>query len=153
MSHEFSDPDITTAIVKLRSGNLFVSSVYLDILREGSDMFLDKLLQLIHHCKQSNSQLILGIDSNAHSFLWGPDSNPRGEMLEELMATNVLELANIGFEPTFVAQGTQTNIDITLQLNTSVINWKVTDEVSMFDHRPIRFSITTTNTTKLRSPI
>ena len=68
------------------------------------------------------------------------------------MAANGLELANVGFEPTFVARGTQTTIDITLLLNTSIDNWKVTDDVSMSDLCPICFSINSNKLTATEIP-
>ena len=72
--------------------------------------------------------------------------------MEDLMATHGLDLANAGYEPTFVARGTQSTIDITLLLNTTVENWKVTDEVSMSDHRPIHFSLNMAKPTTAEIP-
>ena len=139
---KLSDQDITTAIIKSPSGDkIFVASVYLDILNEGPNIFPSLLVKLVRKCKNSGHKLLLAIDSNAHSYLWGPDSNTRGEAVEDLMATYGLNLENKGFVPTFVARDTATHIDITLSLNCVTLDWRVSDEATLSDHSLIRFQI------------
>ena len=128
-----------------------MASVYLDILLEGDHIFPRKFVDFIRFCKRNKHQLILSLNSNAHSYLWGLDSNPRGEAIEELMAEFGLELGNIGFESTFEARGTKTTIDIMLLLHTAIDDWRVTDKLSMSDHRPICFHTQTRGWQKLVS--
>ena len=127
--------------MKNGSESVYITSVYLDILKSGTDMYPETLLPLIEHCSRKNKSLIISMDSNAHSVLWGPDSNHRGEAIEDLLLTYGLTLENRGFTPTFLARGTQTHIDITLSLNCSLEDWQVTDEVTLSDHQLIRFNL------------
>ena len=68
---------------------------------------------------------ILGIDSNAHSPLWGSnESNARGEKLEELIMEYQFSLLNRGNSPTFVTSKASSIIDITLVFGSSkLIPW------------------------------
>ena len=51
----------------------------------------------------------------------------------------------MGREPTFVARGTSTVIDITLTLNIDVKNWAVSDKTTLSDHHMIEFEIESVN--------
>ena len=60
--------------------------------------------------------------------------------MEEYLAGTNLQVENVGRVPTFTARHTATCIDITLSINwTGVINWRVTDNETMSDHRLIAF--------------
>ena len=83
---DLSSPDVTTAILKTGKGNIYLASVYLDITRPLDRMFPEEMLTLVSKCHSRNLKLVLSIDSNSHSCLWGPDSNARGEVIEDLMA-------------------------------------------------------------------
>ena len=62
---------------------LIVSS-YLDI--NNSPAVGDDIVQIMEHCKEKNYDLIVNMDSNAHSELWGNDSyNARGEEIENFI--------------------------------------------------------------------
>jgi len=64
-------------------------------------------------------------------------------MLEYLITTD-LDILNMGNSPTFVVSNGQQVIDISLASNDftkQIINWKVTDEESLSDHRHIHFSL------------
>ena len=104
-------------------------------------MFPCQLQRLIGKCAASNSKLILALDSNAHSFLWGDDTNARGEAIEDLIATHGLEVANRGYKPTFIGRGTATHIDITITLNCGVGEWRVTDKATLSDLNLIRYNL------------
>ena len=54
----------------------------LDIeLKPGNTTFME----LVKECKKRKLLLIVGIDSNAHSSMWGAeDTNDRGRELEEI---------------------------------------------------------------------
>ena len=85
-------------------------------------------------CTLNNYNLIIGMDSNAHSVLWGDETNSRGEWMEEFILDSNLTIENIGRKPTFIGRQT-------LALNTESKNWKVTDEVTLSDHSLIRFNL------------
>ena len=103
----------------LKSGNVstYVCSVYMDIMHKGANLFPDTLVPLLLSSHQRQHCVIIGMDSKAHSVMWGPDSNALGEVIEDLLVTHGLVLENRGFEPTFTARGISTHIDITLSLN------------------------------------
>ena len=85
------------------------------------------------------------MDANAHSRMWGSSaSNPRGDMIEEFIFHHDLSLCNKGTQPTFVARGTSTIIDITLcsrGLVDNIKGWKVDTRDQMSDHRRIIFRL------------
>ena len=68
-SHTFSGSDITTAIYKTQEDNIYVSSIYLDILNVVDAMFPLELLSLLKTCKWNSYKLILALDTNSHSTL------------------------------------------------------------------------------------
>ena len=75
-----------------------VASVYLDIKMDPVPEWLEKLVDFARVKKYS---LILGMDSNSHSVLYGLDTNARGEELESFIVNNALSVENIGTVPTF----------------------------------------------------
>ena len=113
------------------STRVYFCSVYLDITINTYPAALDNLIQ---HCSTQGNKLVIGMDSNAHSVLWGDETNSRGEWLEEFILDSDLNLENLGRKPTFTGRQTSTIIDITLTLNVESNNWKVTDEVTLSDH-------------------
>ena len=54
---------------------------------------------------------MVGADSNAHSHLWGPDQNARGDAFEDLISQNDLTILNDGLEPTLSQGGEQEIMD------------------------------------------
>ena len=85
------------------------------------NVYPQTLIKLIQHCTSSGDKLIIGMDSNAHSVLWGNETNSRGEWLEEFILDSNLTVENQGLKPTFIARQTSTIIDITLTLNTCLL--------------------------------
>ena len=91
-----------------------LSSVYLDINLPESEMLAD-LNRLVSYARNNNLKLVIGVDSNAHSSLWGSEeANRSGEILEEWILTNELSVANVGRSPTFVRGNSATCVDITI---------------------------------------
>lgn len=103
---------------------------------------------LIKYCEESNKQLILGCDANAHHLAWGStDTNTRGENLYEFISSTNLDIVNRGNEPTFVTRIRQEVLDITLAsplLSATLKNWYVSREASLSDHKHIRFDLEVT---------
>ena len=147
--------DCTVAMIKLHGRQVVVASVYLDITKSTIPDWLERLMDMIDNKKVP---LILAIDTNAHSSLFGPDTNSRGEDLEDFVISRGLEIQNVGETPTFeTRRGTQmvqTFIDATFtrDLHFDISNWRVDRSYNASDHNTIRFEAeaTTTGRTRLR---
>jgi hypothetical protein len=145
---DYTGPDIATGL--LRTSNdlykeVYMTSVYLDYNNKNDNFFPKKFKNLVEFCYSSKKPLIINMDSNCHSVLWGLETNPRGEVLEEFIATNGLSVQNIGHMATFDPGGArkcQTRIDVTLTLNfDDVIDWRVTNMVTFSDHNEIGYKL------------
>ena len=78
--------DCAVALTKIGGVQTVLVSLYLDIKKEVQPNWLDNLMQMID---SKNLPLIMGIDSNAHSSLFGPDTNARGTALEDLSLIHI----------------------------------------------------------------
>ncbi|CAB4040267.1 Retrovirus-related Pol poly from type-1 retrotransposable element R1 [Paramuricea clavata] len=144
----FTDGDMATALWKTRRPGLeevYVASVYLDITAKKIVWPL-RLVRLVEHCNNSNSQLLLLMDANSHSPWWGsPEANDRGKIMEELILVHNLAVLNTGSKPTFRNRNTPgTHPDVSLAtptLSDLVSNWRVSDGVVGSDHQMILFHI------------
>ena len=127
----------------IRRGNkcTVLASVYLDItLRQ---VISPGLVRLVEYCKVNKYDCIIAADSNCHSELYGPSSNPRVEALEEFIFRNNLRIENVGMTLTFVTSRAESCIDITLTLGgVEVEGWQVSEDFNGSDHRTITYSIT-----------
>lgn len=62
----------------------------------------------------------------------------------EYLSTIILEILNSGSRPTFITSRRQEVIDVTLgshKTAQSVMNWRVSEEDSLSDHRQIYFTV------------
>jgi len=104
-----------------------------------------ELADLVEYCNEQERPLLVGCDTNAHHICCGSsNNNRRGEALLEYLITTDLDILSTGNSPTFVVSNRQEVIDISLASNDlaqEIINWKVTDEESLSDHRHIHFSL------------
>ena len=137
----FTNIDTVAAIGKIAGKQTVVASVYLDItsnrvIPQGVD-------DLVEFAKQNGFALILSIDSNAHSDLYGRQTNKRGEAVEDFIMSNNLKIENVGLIPTFESSAGSSIIDITLTLNLplSITGWAVEREYNGSDHNTIVFSM------------
>ena len=74
------------------------------------------------------------------------ETNPRGEVVEELIFSRNLKVENFGTEPTFKCfrgQEIQTRIDVTLSLNfeDEISNWRVSNWDTLSDHNEIAYEL------------
>ena len=94
-----SSKDITVIQVCILKQQVLIVSAYLD----SSDgvVWNSEMERVIDYADNKNLGLIVCMDSNCHSTLFGPDSNPRGKKLEEAIAAHNLTVENIGHVPTF----------------------------------------------------
>jgi len=141
---EFSDQDQCVAEVNIEGKRAWLCSLYLDIKFSVSRPLF---LELVSSCQRNGMPLIIGMDSNSHSGLWGcSEGNGRGEELEELILMNSLRVMNVGDVPTFRTSRAKSIIDVTLmnasaerRLNLS--GWEVQEAPSFSDHKYIQFSL------------
>ena len=91
--------DCSVGQLKINGKQTIVASVYLDI--QATQVVSEALKNLIKYCKQKKRPLIIGVDTNAHSVLYGPDNNPRGDILEEFLFEEGLQVENDTNVPTF----------------------------------------------------
>ena len=139
--------DCAVALVRIGGRQTVLVSLYLDITKSVQPDWLDKLMNMI---LGKGMPVIIGTDSNAHSTLYGPDNNARGEAFEDFVVQYGLEIANYGTAPTFETRRgdrlIQTHIDVTLSrdLATPVENWRVNREYNASDHNTIHFEVKST---------
>lgn len=101
------------------------------------------VVHFVNYCKKINAQFIIGCDANAHHTIWSStDINKRGEDLLNYMSSNNIDICNRGDSPTFVNSIRQEVLDLTIcsdLLSEKIVNWHVSDEESLSDHKQIRF--------------
>ena len=127
---EFCNQDRSSCLVKCRGFNLIVVSQYCDIKKPAVP---EGLVEIVERCRDKNTPLIIGADSNAHSTLWGPDNNPRGLDMEGFIAQHNLHVLNDGIKHTWEQGKKKSWIDITI-INQAALNkglgqeWEVSSE-------------------------
>ncbi len=141
---EHTNLDMVSCMVTVggKLQRLIVTSLYLDIRKPAWPATLDGL---VSYCRRLRLQLLILADTNAHSVLWGQETNPRGEMLEQGIAAADLQIFNAGYKPTFFNRRAATTIDVsfgTAGVGKLIANWSTTDEIAGTDHRLISFDIT-----------
>ena len=137
---EFSSRDYSVCLMHSNKKKIFLISAY---LHEDLDP-TQGLEQILNSLNFSDSSMIIAMDSNAHSQMWGSQvSNHRGEKLEEFILSNQLNVCNIGNKYTFVSHVGKSVIDITLNYGPVMVqNWYVSDEHRHSDHKCIFFEAT-----------
>ena len=108
--------DCAVALIRIRGTQTLVVSLYLDINKEVQPDWLDRLMGM---ADSKQLPIIMGIDSNAHSTLFGPDNNSRGNAFEDFVIQYGLNVENMGTTPTFETKRgdkiIRTHIDVTLR--------------------------------------
>ena len=103
------------------------------------------LTKIMDYADEKDCKIVLGLDSNAHSELYGLETNARGEILEEFIFNRGLDVENRGNIPTFCTlRGTtlaSSCIDITLSRGINVVNWVVDESFNNSDHNTLHFEI------------
>ena len=107
-----SSKDITVIQVCIRKQDVLIASAYMDSTDKA--VWNPGLDAVVEYADNKNLGLIMCIDSNGHSTLFGPDSNSRGRKFEEVVAGHNLNVENLGHIPTFPGGRDRTCIDITL---------------------------------------
>ncbi len=144
---KLSTRDLAVVALKSHGGQLYVASGYLDITKTP---IIPELENLVNHCEISRIPLIIGVDANAHSPLWGEaESNDRGNIIEDWIYQKDLTIQNVGRSPTFtpITGVRHTIIDLTITnrwASQRVSNWEVLkDDDSLSDHKKITYNYST----------
>ena len=143
--------DCAVATVKLHGKQTILVSLYLDINKPVVSPGLTDLMTMID---KKRCAVIICADSNAHSTLYGPDNNRRGDALEDFIIQNGLAVENIGNQPTFEVyrrNGMASScIDVTLtrDLHFDLTNWRVDRGYNASDHNTILFESQATEVEK-----
>ena len=137
-----STPDV--AVVFFKQFNLLLVSGYCDIKLP---MIQDWLTNIMNYVNSRNCKVVFGLDSNAHSELYGRETDSRGETLESFIFLHSLDVENRGDIPTFSTirrGGLATSfIDITLSRDIQVVDWWVDQSFNNSDHNTLSFEILT----------
>ena len=138
---QFITRDVAAGIINTGTKEVCVVSVYCDINLD----FPPTLFRLLGFAERRKLEVVIGLDSNAHSPIWGSqDTNKRGEKLEEIIFNHRLAVLNKGTKPTFLTSRAQSVIDVTLatgSLLQEITDWKVSDADTLSDHRRLSFQI------------
>ena len=137
--------DCAVGLVKIGGKQTVLVSLYLDINLRVQQPWVDELMRMVD---AKGYPIIIGVDTNAHSSLYGPHTNKRGEALEDFIIQYGLSVENVGTIPTFETQRgakkIETHIDATLTrgVPAGVRNWEVNREYNASDHNTISFQVT-----------
>ena len=123
------------------SGDFILASVYLDIINLPA--VPDWLDGLMAYSTAHPSAVLLAVDSNSHSTLYGPDQNSRGMDFEELIFRHGLRVENIGQTPTFQTSLCNSCIDVTLTRDShaAVSTWRVDTRFNGSDHNTVLYDL------------
>ena len=136
---EFSTKDISVCLLKTNKQKVFLISAYLDINIDPVSI----LEKVVNFLTLSDTRVIIAMDANSHSPMWGGDeTNPRGEILESFLMSKNLTICNLGNKKTFVSKNGSSIIDVTCtssHKDVKIYNWHVSDEHRFSDHKCIFF--------------
>ena len=136
--------DCAVGLTRIGGAQTVLVSLYLDITLEVQPNWLDALMTML---EQKGFPVIMGIDSNAHSSLYGPSNNARGTAFEDFILQYGMQVENAGTTPTFETRRRdkhiQTHIDVTLSrgLTTPVRHWRVNTDYNASDHNTVLFEV------------
>lgn len=141
---QLSNSDCAVALISTSNHKVLLASIYLDY---NGPVVPDWLTRLIQYIDEHRLTSILAFDCNAHSQLFGPDTNERGKIFEEFILNNNLHVENRGETPTYHAFRRGQNIDSCIDVTLSkghipVQNWRV-HELSFngSDHHTITWHV------------
>ena len=141
---QLSNKDCSVILLDTKNGKILLASIYLD---SNDDVVQEWLENLIAYIDNKHLPALLSFDCNAHSQLWGPDTNERGKDFEEFIIQNNLRVENRGDAPTFHAfrrgELITSHIDVTLTKNMIPLhNWRVWNRsFNGSDHHTISWSL------------
>ena len=75
--------DSAAAILKGKSSSILIVSLYMDITKPVEQDFIKRILT---YSEDKDLALVIGVDTNCHSQLFGDSTNKRGLDLEEIIS-------------------------------------------------------------------
>ena len=133
-----SNHDCQAALLYLQTSIILVASVYLDINLSPTPEWLTELSEF---ADSKHYGVIIALDTNSHSTLFGPTENDRGRQFEQFILGANFWVENRGTTPTFQTLQAESFIDVTLTRDIRVLNWRVSTSYNASDHNTIFFSI------------
>ena len=139
---KLTNRDCAVGLIKRGEEKILIVSAYCDIKEKAVQKWAE---QVVDFADKKKYAIIWGFDSNAHSTLYGRESNTRGEEIEEFLIKNSFFVENTGLVPTFEAVRKSGNIttiiDVTISrsLEERIENWRVDREYNGSDHNTILF--------------
>ena len=139
-----SHADAAVALISTKRGKLLVASIYMDSNKAVVQPWMSKLAEF---AQSKGYPTLFGLDSNAHSQLYGPTTNARGKQFEEFILQFNFKVENRGELPTyhqFCRNGSvNTCIDVTLSKGLVPLHdWKVHAETfNGSDHKTITWTL------------
>ena len=85
-----SNKDCTVIQTKINNRQTVIASIYLDI--KDDSVTPQWLHNLLEYARTRGTALLLCMDTNCHSSSFGPETNKRGEKLDEFIATYHLSI-------------------------------------------------------------
>ena len=141
---QLSNSDCSVALLSTARGKILIASVYLG---SNGPVVPEWLTKVISYVDNNHVPALFAFDSNAHSQLFGPDTNERGKVFEEFILHNHLQVENRDDAPTYHAfrrgQPIDTFIDVTLSKNLiPLAHWRVHNlYFNGSDHHTITWSL------------
>ena len=133
---------MAVGLIKLDNKNVMIISVYCDIKADPIPEFLK---QALDYGEKRGYSILIVADTNAHSTMWGHETNQRGSRFEDFIQDYDLQVHNIGKDYTFECKTGKSVIDVTLSRNLKlkIEDWKVCRAYNHSDHNTIKYNITT----------
>ena len=141
--------DCAVALARIGGRQTMLVSLYLDIHLEVRPSWLEDLMNM---AEQKGFPILMGIDSNAHSTMFGTSNNNRGNDLEDFILQHGMNVENVGLTPTFETRrgdkNIATHIDVTLSrdLQNPITGWRVDQNYNASDHNTIFYETAATKT-------
>ena len=140
-------PRVALAEITGVTGSVVIISAY---IQHTSGDGIEDLRRAALWAKEHCPRIVIGMDSNGHSSLWGPEGtspNTVGRMIEDIILECDLEVINDpDSPPTFISdRGERSWVDVTLascSAALTIANWKVaTNFFTGSDHHAISFTL------------
>lgn len=138
---EFSSKDISTCLLVEGTKKWYITSLYLD---QKLDPIHPTFNEVVNFATVTGEKLIIGADTNAWSPMWNSNqTNQRGEILEDYIMSNNIDIENKGNIKTFLSRIGSSIIDVTFTMNmpSEIQDWHVISEYQFSDHRVLTFSL------------
>ena len=132
--------DIAVGVIRCNGKQTTIISAYMDIKNKA---ITEQLQAAIDYCKNKGYSILLAVDTNSHSKIWGNETNTRGKKWEDFIESEHMLVHNQGRVPTFESKIGKSIIDVTLShvLPYSIDDWRVLRSYNGTDHNSIHFSL------------